>query len=108
MSYNRAFKDEHELRGMVKLYRKGYTLKSLAFIYDVDFTSIYHHVKGIKTNKRITLTLPNILSVFQVDLTSILNLLDIHPKQLKTYEEYLRESRMRNRFPNSYDIFRKV
>lgn len=98
---NRVFKNKKNLESLIRLRRKGYTLKSLALIFNVDFTSVYHHVKGIKSENVLILTLSNIFLTFQVDYISIIHLLDIHPKQQKTYAEYLAESRQRDRFPNT-------
>ena len=108
MNRPRVFKDKHTLNSLVKLRQKGYSLHSLAFIFNVDFSSVYHHVKDIKSDNDISLTLPNILSTFQVDTTSILHLLDIHSRQLKSYADYLKEDRERSKYPNSHHIFRSV
>ena len=104
----RVFRDKDKLKTLKELRKKGYTYHSLAFLYSVDFSSIYHHVKGVTPQSHLVLNLSNLLSCFQVDTSDILSLLDLHVKQQKSYEDYLRENEQKRRFPNILRLTGKV
>lgn len=96
MNYNRVFKQPENLESMIRLRKAGYTYKSLAFIFGVDHSSIYHHCKNIIPSHKLVFELANILGVFQVDTSDILILLNIGTKREKTYADYLSESKIRS------------
>ena len=108
MNRPRIFKDKHTLQSLVKLRQNGFTLHSLAFIFNADYSSIYHHVKGIKSKDEKTLYLSKLIEIIEPDYSSVLSMLEINTKQLKTYADYLREDRERNKFPNSRLILGRV
>lgn len=100
----RVFKTKKSIQSLIKLRRKGYTYESLAFIFGVDFSSIYHHCKGVTPKGHLVFHPDNFMSSLRIDEKSIISLLDIHLPHQKTYKEYLYESRMRDRFPNTYKV----
>lgn len=83
-SYKKVFKEDQILNGMLQLRRSGWTYMSLALLFGVDYSSIYHQCKkfhALKLNKPVDFS-----------VKSILRTLDIKSKKVKMYEDYLRES----------------
>lgn len=84
---------EKELNEMLTLRRKGWTYQSLAFIYGVDHSSIYHLCHKYRVQKvgpEISFNLPGVIEVSRPAdiIPSILEVV-IRPKPL-SYADYLK------------------
>lgn len=86
--YTMKFKvNEALLNDMLQLRRKGWTYVSLAFIFGVDHSSIY---KWCKIRH-----LPKPDTTISIDVSSLISRFGYKTRHLKTYQEYLMESRKR-------------
>ncbi len=83
-SYKKVFGDKELLESMFRLRRKGWTYMSLAIVYGVDFSSIYHECKkfNVKRSKKTV----------ELSVKSVLDGLGIKAKKEKMYQDYLREA----------------
>ena len=84
---------EEEFNQLVVLRQRGWTYKSLAFIYGVDHSSIYHFCKtrGIERGEHeVSFDLPSVIEISQPVsvIPSILELI-IRPKP-SCYADYLK------------------
>lgn len=79
------FKDKKKLDAMLEFRRKNWSYFSLAFIYGVDHSSIYHLCKKYHVGKEGKDTV-------KFDPKVVLELLDIHAKHVKTYADYLKDA----------------
>lgn len=84
LSYTRVFRDKGNLEEMLSLRRKGWTYHSLAFLYGVDHSSIYHECKKFEVEP--------IKKKVSFSIKSVLSMLEIKVKGPKTYNDYLREA----------------
>lgn len=83
---------EEEINELISLRKKGWTYQSLAFIYGVDHSSIYHLCKkyGVEpANRKIVYNLPEVIEISQPTnvIPSILEIV-IRPKP-QSYADYL-------------------
>ena len=76
------------LERMLELRKLGWTYISLAFIFGVDHSSIY---KWCKIRR-----IPNPSRTLSIDVPSLISTFGYQTRHLKTYEEYLKESRLRS------------
>ena len=104
MKQSRPFKDKQTLKSLKKLRKQGYTYPSLAFLFCVDTSSIYHHVRGLMPRQHVVLDVYSIMGSFEVDTERIISLLGLHVSHPKTYSEYL----MKNKYPNITRAMSKV
>lgn len=82
--YIEVFKDKRLLDYMLRLRRSGWTYKSLAIVFNVDFSSIYNACKVhgvVKVEPDVILSIPNLIEIAHIPI----------PKKPKTYKDYLRE-----------------
>lgn len=82
--YKKVFAEDQILNEMLQLRRAGWTYMSLALLFGVDYSSIYHQCKkfnALKFDKPVNFSVKSILST-----------LDIKSKKVKMYEDYLREA----------------
>ena len=96
MKQSRPFKDKQTLKSLKKLRKQGYTYPSLAFLFNVDMSTVYHHVKGLMPRQHVVFDIDSIFHSFEVDTGEIISLLGLHVSHPKTYNEYL----MKNKYPN--------
>ena len=89
MKQSRPFKDKQTLKSLLKLRKQGYTYPSLAFLFSVDTSSIYHHVRGLMPRQHVVLDVGSIFHSFDIDTGEIISLLGLHISHPKTYNEYL-------------------
>lgn len=82
--FKMVFRNKHKLDSMLSLRKMGWTYMSLALLYGVDYTSIYHECKKFNVKKE--------KDSVDFSVRSILNDLGIHAKKEKTYADYLREA----------------
>ncbi len=82
--FKMIFGDRNKLDTMLSLRRHGWTYGSLALLYNVDYSSIYHQCKKFHVEP------PG----YRVDFSvrTILRDLGIKAKKEKMYADYLRES----------------
>lgn len=81
--YKKIFSDKKLLDMMFSLRIKGWSYPSLAMIFGVDYSSIYHecekfHIKKMGNNN--------------LNMKLILKELGVKAPKLKTYEDYLKEA----------------
>jgi hypothetical protein len=78
-----VFSDKNKLEAMIELRKQGWTYHSLALVFGVDFSSIYHECKKFHVEK----------GKDNIDFTprSIIHLLEIKAQEPKMYADYLRE-----------------
>jgi hypothetical protein len=93
MSIRAVFNDKKKLEEMLNLRKAGWTYQSLAMIYGVDHSSIYGQCKKYG--------IPKSPVNINLNISSILVLLEIRSKPAKSYSDYLVEERHR-RFPKLY------
>ena len=76
----------------------GYTYPSLAFLFGVDFSTVYYHVKGLMPRQHFTFDIDSIFHSFDIDTERIISLLGLRAiSRNKTYNEYL----MKDKYPNT-------
>ena len=89
-TYTRKFDDKKKLASMLALREQGWSYLSLAFIFGVDFSSIYYECKkyGVdKTTNQITFITP--LPLDPINLTDILASVIAVKKVPMCYADYL-------------------
>ena len=104
MKESRPFKDKQTLKSLKKLRKQGYTYPSLAFIFNVDISTVYHHLHGQMPRQHLLISLNSVLESFEIDVGGIISLLDLHIKHQKTYQEYL----LKDKYPNITRAMNKV
>ena len=103
----RIFTNPDNLNSLIKLRKKGYTLKSLGLMFNVDFTSIYHHVKGIVPSGHLIINLSDFISLSNPDVTDILSIFDIKLKDNLAYSDYIKRLNHR-KYPNINRALNKI
>lgn len=89
--FKKIFKDKQKLSTMISLREKGWTYKSLALVFGVDYSSIYHECKKFHVEKRG--------ESVDFSVRSLLTNMGIEAKKERMYADYLREAGYR---PNDY------
>ncbi len=87
-AYYKVFSDKKKLSNMLEMRLEGFSLKSLATIFGVDFSTIYYHCK-----KNQILKNPE---VKKFGILSLISLYQIRANKPKSYAEYLAQSRSRH------------
>jgi hypothetical protein len=95
MKQQRPFRDKKTLDSLKTLRKKGYTYPSLAFIFNVDFSTVYHHVKGLMPRQHVVFNVGEILGSTSVNVGDLIAILHLEVKHPKNYAEYLK----RNEYP---------
>lgn len=96
MKQSRPFKDKQTLKSLKRLRKQGYTYPSLAFLYSVDISTVYHHVQGLMPRQHVVLDVSSILDSFMVDTGELISLLGLRVVHPKSYHDYL----MKDKYPN--------
>ena len=98
MKQSKPFKDKQTLKNLRSLREKGYTYHSLAFLYGVDFSTVYYHVRDIHPKETISFSIPRIFSLLglgTIEISEIIASLGIRTRE-KSYREYFDELRYPN------------
>lgn len=80
----------------------GYTYPSLAFLFNVDHSSIYHHVRGLMPRQHIAIDVGEFVRSFSVDIGEVISLLGLHVH--KNYKDYFNV----DKYPNITRAMSKV
>ncbi len=89
--YIKIFENRDRLTKMLELRQNGWTYTSLALIYGVDHSSIYHQCKKFHVEKKE--------GPIDFSIRSLLRELEIRVPKEKTYADYLNESRRLSQMP---------
>lgn len=88
--------DKKKLDFMLSLRRQGWSYLSLAFVFGVDHSSIYHECK------KFSVTTDH--GTIDFGIRTILRDLDIKVPKVKMYADYLREAGYKNYYiPQHYE-----
>ncbi len=88
-----TFKQDEILQEMLHLRKRGWTYKSLASLYGVDHSSIYHWCKKFNVEcpvPIVSIDIKDIIALTQPNLVSILSVV-FKPKPM-SYSDYLKQS----------------
>lgn len=87
-TFKRVFKDQRLMDKMLEMRRQGWTYVSLAFLFNVDHSSIY---KWCKIRQ-----IPNPTITVSIDVPLLISHYGYKSREIKSYAEYRREWENRN------------